>query len=243
MWDSAHKTVTCLACDSDTTIVVQSGVAGASALAKADKLRHDQLERRRLLKARRPVLGRVQIFMAGPATAGESWSKGGVGDQKLGAALDAMVDHGLLTLHDRQIPGSKANIDHMVVAPSGVWIVDAKRYKGLVTKVDKGGLFRTDVHLTVGGRDRTSLADGVARQVEHVKRALQHTPHAMVPIHGVLCFVDAEFRLFAKPFEIHNVLVTWGKALRDRLAEPGPMEAAQRSALHRQLAESFRPAT
>jgi len=34
----------------------------------------------------------------------------------------------LWILHDRRIPGSRANIDHIVVAPSGVWIIDAKRY-------------------------------------------------------------------------------------------------------------------
>lgn len=244
MWDSGRKTVTCLTCASDTATLVQSGVAGGSALAKGDQLRHDQLERRRLLKERRPVLGRVQIFMAGPPTEGESWSKGGVGEKKLGAAFDAMVDKGILTLHDRQIPGSQANIDHMVVAPTGIWIIDAKRYKGLVAKVDKGGIFRTDLRLTVGGRDRTSLADGVARQVDHVMRALLGTPHEQVPLHGALCFVDAEFRLFAKPFEIRGVLVTWGKALGERLVDQdGPVEATQRGALHRHLSQAFRPAT
>ena len=31
---------------------------------------------------------------------------------------------------------------------------------------------------------------------------------------GALCFVDAEFRLFARPFEIDGVVITWGRALR-----------------------------
>ncbi|MEO6532232.1 MAG: nuclease-related domain-containing protein [Pseudolysinimonas sp.] len=31
-------------------------------------------------------------------------------------------------LRDRRIPGSKANIDHVVRAPRGVFVIDAKRY-------------------------------------------------------------------------------------------------------------------
>lgn len=118
MWDSARKTVTCLTCDSDTTALVQSGVAGASAMAKGYQLRHDQLEDRRLLKERRPILGRMQIFMAGPPTKGESWIKGGLGEEKLGAALDAMVDQGILTLHDRQIPRSGSGATTRPSSPS-----------------------------------------------------------------------------------------------------------------------------
>ncbi|MGI8806579.1 MAG: hypothetical protein ACR2KK_01750, partial [Acidimicrobiales bacterium] len=45
---------------------------------------------------------------------------------------------------------------------------------------------------------------------------------ADVPVRPGLCFVDAEWGLFAKPFELDGVLVTWAKALRERLGQPGP---------------------
>ena len=32
-------------------------------------------------------------------------------------------------MHDRRIRGTKANIDHIAIGPSGVWVIDAKRYK------------------------------------------------------------------------------------------------------------------
>ncbi len=38
---------------------------------------------------------------------------------------------------------------------------------------------------------------------------------------GALCFVDAEFSLFAKPFTIDGVVVAWGEALNEEhLLEP-----------------------
>lgn len=36
------------------------------------------------------------------------------------------------TNDDRKIPGTKANIDLLVIANSAVWIVDAKNYSGKV---------------------------------------------------------------------------------------------------------------
>lgn len=242
MWDAARKTATCIACDGDSVVTPTPGTPGRSAEAKGEELRQRQLDRRQQLKKRHPVIGRLQIALAGPATQGDSWAKGAVGERKLGAALDAMRDQSVLALHDRLIPGSKANIDHIVIGPSGLWVVDAKRYKGLVTTVDTGGWLRSDIRLSVAGRDRTPLIDGVLKQVAHVQRAIDGTPHTGIPVRGALCFVDAEFRLFAKPFHVNGVLVTWGKALRERIATPGDVGEEDRAALHLHLARAFAPA-
>ncbi|WP_249934607.1 nuclease-related domain-containing protein [Microbacterium ulmi] len=31
-------------------------------------------------------------------------------------------------MHDRRIRGTRANIDHIVIGPPGVWVIDAKRW-------------------------------------------------------------------------------------------------------------------
>lgn len=240
-WDADARTVTCLTCVGPAPAQGPS-VAGRSARAKGQRLRAEQEERRRALKERRPILGRLAIAAAGPATEGSSYLKGAMGEEKLGAALDAMASQGLLVLHDRRRPRTAANIDHLVVAPSGVWVIDAKRYSGLVTKVDKGGWFRSDLRLVIGGRDRTKLVEGVHKQVADVRNVLQGSAVPNVPVHGTLCFVDSQFRLFAKPFDIDGVLITWGKALREQLTRPGPIDDDQRIALHRHLADVLPPA-
>jgi len=71
-------------------------------------------------------------------------------------------------LHDRRIPGSKANLDHIAVTPSGVYVIDAQRYRGRrpQTQVDSG-LFRPRTeHLIVGRRDSTKLVVGMHKQVQ-----------------------------------------------------------------------------
>src|SRR5205085_1681876 len=101
----------------------------------------------------------------------------------LGAALDVLP--GVLTLHDRCRPRTTANIDHLVVAPSGVWVIDAKHYAGVLGKADKGGWFRSDIHLMVGGSDRTKLVEGVHKQVADVRRVLESSSMPDVPVRGV----------------------------------------------------------
>jgi Nuclease-related domain len=36
-------------------------------------------------------------------------------------------------LHDLALPGSRANIDHLVIGPTGVWVVDTKAYRARVS--------------------------------------------------------------------------------------------------------------
>ena len=47
---------------------------------------------------------------------------------------------------------------HLAVVPSGVYVIDAKRYKG---KIEVRKLFFGDAKLVIGGRDKTKLIAGV----------------------------------------------------------------------------------
>jgi hypothetical protein len=55
------------------------------------------------------------------------------------------------------------------------------------------------------------------KQVAIVTRAVGEK--ANVPVHPVLCFTGAEWSLFAEPFTIDGVLVTWPKELTKRIAK------------------------
>jgi hypothetical protein len=64
---------------------------------------------------------------------------GAVGEERLGGRLIELAGESLRVLHDRRIPGSRANIDHLAVTPTGIWVIDAKKYKGRPQlKVDGG---------------------------------------------------------------------------------------------------------
>ena len=58
-----------------------------------------------------------------------SWARGAGGEELVARAL-AKHCPDVAVLHDRRIPGSRANIDHIAVAATGVWVIDTKRYKG-----------------------------------------------------------------------------------------------------------------
>ena len=101
-----------------------------------------------------------------------------------------------------------------------MWIVDAKLRKGLIERRDVGGWFKVDHQLYVGGRRQTKLVDDMGWQVEAVQSALGTDS---VPVQPAMCFVDGEWKLFAKPFELRGVLVCWPKKLVDKISEEGSL--------------------
>lgn len=146
----------------------------------------------------------------------KAWSSGAAGEAAVGARLDGLASESIRVMHDRRIPRSKANIDHIVVTPGGVWVIDTKRYVGKAPeKRVEGGIIRPRVELlTVKGRDKTALVEGVLKQVEHVREAVGE-----VPVFGVLCFVDADWGLFPDAFEVNGVHVVWPKKLAGMIAK------------------------
>jgi hypothetical protein len=88
----------------------------------------------------------------------------------------------------------------------------------------------------VGGRNRTSLVKGVEKQVECVIAALRPDPAAKgTEVHAALCFIDSEWGLLDRPFQIGNVWVLYPGALRKRLKKNGPLSREQRVRLARRL--------
>ncbi len=118
-------------------------------------------------------------------------------------------------------------------------MIDAKHYAGLVERRDKGGWFKTDYHLYVGGRDRTKIVKGLGWQVDAVRAVLDA---ADVPIHAALCFIEAEWKLFAKPFQQGGVWVTWAEKLAEMIAAPGPLTLAEVTSVANRLAVALPPA-
>lgn len=77
------------------------------------------------------------------------WARGAGGEERVAQLLAKHLDPSVVVLHDRAIARSRANIDHIAIAGSGVWVIDAKRYKGKVA-VSKP-LRRFDASLGVEG--------------------------------------------------------------------------------------------
>lgn len=237
-WDAKARTVACVGCQSvaadepigatdfeptvsergpDSSASAATGEAGTSSRAEFER-RHERREQR--IDQRWGRLAGVVKFLSDDPQSTRAWAKGSEGERRLAAHLLRAVGDCAVLLHDRRVPGTRGNVDHLAIASSGVWVIDAKHYKGLVEQRDVGGWFTTDKRLYVAGRNRTSLAEGLGWQVAAVQRALGES---WVPINAALCFIEAEWKLFAKPFKQDGVWVTWAKKLAEMIAEPGPL--------------------
>jgi hypothetical protein len=175
-------------------------------------------------KEKHPIGGRIVSALTPRPTIGPesqpttAWAVGAEGEERVAEALG--VAPGVIALHDRLVPGSKANIDHIAIAPTGVFVIDAKKYDGKVEIRTVGGLFSARDELWVGNRNQTKLATAMDRQVQVVRSALG-PEWTHVPVHPVLCFVEAEWGLFPRPKKLGKVRILWPTKLTATVGEPG----------------------
>jgi hypothetical protein len=170
-----------------------------------------------------PRIGRAILALTNEPRSTRSWQDGAIGERALGQMLESLRGTGFGVLHDRRIPGLRANIDHLVIGPAGVFVIDAKRYGGKVERRDRGWLLSRDWRLYVDGRDRTKLVEGMQRQVEAVRAGLDSTSAPECRVIPVLCFVDSQWALIARPFAFGDVHVAWPKMLVKLLRTEGPL--------------------
>lgn len=105
---------------------LQLGTAGAGA--------RRELERRKKARETKtrddhPHIAGLLLKLQAPPQSERAWETGAAGEEEVAAHLRADCPD-VLALHDRRIPGRRSNIDHIAVAPSGIYVIDAKRYKG-----------------------------------------------------------------------------------------------------------------
>jgi hypothetical protein len=166
----------------------------------------------------------------------QAWDRGAGGEGRVARSLAKHLDAGVALLHDRRIPHGPANIDHIAVAPSGVWVIDSKRYTGKVAI--RRPLFGR-AKLTIAGRDQPKVIDGLAKQVAWVEAQMADIAPE-VPVRGALCFVDAELPLLGKPTFTGYPLL-YPRGLAKRVNGPGPVPPERVRAIAAQLAERFPP--
>ena len=188
------------------TASLNDGQAGES--AKQKYLKKSKATEDKRIARFGPKLGMLANLYFGDSQNTKAWEKGAVGEIRVGKVLNAMgTKYEFGVLHDRKIPGSVANIDHILVTDRGVFVIDAKNYKGQVRIDEQGGILTPLVRtLYVGGRKQTKLVEGVKKQVDIVSASLKKGGLDS-PVFGILAFFDADWPLFFKPTEIDGILI------------------------------------
>jgi hypothetical protein len=235
--------MSCIECPAEARVPevapIDPGVAGHSVRATYDRLK---ARREAGLDARfgsglvRKIVG---ILTVEPQSI-TAWGIGARGEELLGAALAAVP--GLRVLHDRRVRDTKGNIDHIVVAPAGVFVVDAKHYEGLIEIRNRGWFFRPDWRLTVGRRDRSKVARAMAWQIEAVTAALVGGGiDPLPPITPVLCFVDGSWPIFRPPDEFEGVRLESERSIVGLLNRSDVLDAPSIEGLTAILARALPP--
>lgn len=145
------------------------------------------------------------------------WGDRRLGNFLKGAKGEEWVAHELAFLtadyavfNGLRLGGGKQNFDHIIVGPSGVFVVETKNWKGSVE-------FR-DGKLYAGGKEpsRPPLKQVKAATAELV-HFLSELGLGGVPIHSVLCFVST--KLPEELMNVNGVVVCNGPRLTDVLQE------------------------
>src|SRR5215213_7202980 len=135
-----------------------------------------------------------------PSPDARAWRRGAAGERRTARLLGQLERHGWAVLHDLAVPGSQANIDHPVIGPGGVFVIDSKQYRGRLQLDPSRRLWH--------GRYPLARALGaVSFEADQAAQVLPDPGVAVVPIVAV-----------------HGAQVPWGKVVTNGV----PVVAARR---------------
>jgi hypothetical protein len=112
-----------------------------------------------------------------PSERTRAWQRGAAGERQTARLLDRLGCDGYVVFHDLAMPDSPANLDHLVLGPSGVFVIDSKRWTGHVHQSADGLIWHNHYRL-----DRTLAT--IRRQAGTLGRLLGVPVAPLVCVHG-----------------------------------------------------------
>ena len=120
----------------EPAIEVDPGVPGASARREFERR---AARREEQVRTKHNRLGGLILAVSDDPQSTRAWDTGAIGEERLGTRLNELAGDSLHVVHDRKIPRSTADIDHLAVTPNGVFVIDAS-----ATAVGPGRRGRSD---------------------------------------------------------------------------------------------------
>jgi len=143
----------------------------------------------------RLVVGSLAALAAGwelrfrPSPAARAWRRGAAGERRTARLLVPLERHGWAVLHDLAVPGSRANLDHLLIGPGGVFVIDSKHYRGRLQLDPSGRLWH-------GRYPLAPTLRAVSFEADRAAQVLPDPGMAVVPIVAV-----------------HGAQIPWGKVV------------------------------
>jgi hypothetical protein len=135
-----------------------------------------------------------------PSPDAVAWRQGAAGGRRTARLLAPLERQGWAILHDLALPGSRANLDHLVIGPGGVFVIDSKQYRGRLQLDAVGKLWH-------GHHPLAPTLGAVSWEADQAAQVMPDPGVAVVPIVAV-----------------HGAQVPRGKVVTDGV----PVVAAQR---------------
>lgn len=196
------------------------------------------------VRARYPRIGGLVLALTSEPSSTTAFQKGAEGERRVAARFAKLCGDDVLLLHNRLLGVGRrdGDIDHIAIAPTGIYVIDAKNYKDAKVEVRRsGGIVRDrQEKLFVRGRDCTKFVTGMSKQTTAVLVALSGTPYAEVPIQPILCFIDARLPLLFNESIAGIPLLGPGSVSRT-IRKPGPLMPEGRWELANLLAGALPP--
>jgi hypothetical protein len=143
------------------------------------------------------VVGGLAVVVAGwalrfkPSPEAVAWRRGAAGERRTARLLGQLERHGWAVLHDLALPRSRANLDHLVIGPGGVFVIDSKQYRGHLQLDQVGRLWH----------GRYPLARTVSAVSFEADQAAQVLPDPGVVVRPIVA--------------VHGAQVPWGIVVMD----------------------------
>jgi hypothetical protein len=141
------------------------------------------------------VIGGLAATAAGwglrfrPSRDAVAWRRGAAGERRTARLLNPLERQGWAVLHDLAVPGSRANLDHLVIGAGGVFVIDSKQYRGRLQLDPSGQLWH----------GRYPLAPSLQAVSFEADQAAQVLPDPGVVVLPVVA--------------VHGAQVPWGKVV------------------------------
>ena len=113
-----------------------------------------------------------------PSEQARTWQRGAHGERRTARLLDRLTRDGYVVFHDLAVPGSPANVDHLVIGPTGVFVIDSKQWTGSVHQSADGLVWHN--HYPPGPHPRRPCAG----KPTAIGRLLGTRAAALLCVHG-----------------------------------------------------------
>ena len=109
-----------------------------------------------------------------------AWRRGYEGERVVGELLEDGLSDKYHIFNDVKFPGRKANIDHIVVGPSGIFVLNTKNWRGTVAWAEDGETLLWNGESEKKGTTKAILAD--ALDVHDKLKTLTNKDYFIKPI-------------------------------------------------------------